>query len=151
MVRSRAEVNTLSAAVPDRTEICRFHVLPAIPTRARASTISGMIAARPLDEILQPAPVPRLLVELPSWPRVFFGNLRDLVLPRRLPPLQLRSAPAPFWPDVFVKRRLSWSTFLQSCACHFLAIVLLIGFTRFFALQPQVVPRPIDRKSTRLN
>ncbi len=40
-----------------------------------------MIAARPLGEIPQPAPVPRLLVELPSWPRVFFENLRDLVSP----------------------------------------------------------------------
>ncbi len=101
-----------------------------------------MTAARPLDEIPQPAPVPRLLVELPSWPRVFFGNLRDLVFPRRLPPLKLRSAPAPFWPDVFVTRRLPWGRFLQSGAYHVVTFVLLIGFTRFFALQPQVVARP---------
>ena len=101
-----------------------------------------MTAARPLGEIPQPAPVPRLLVELPSWPRVFFGNLCDLIFPRRLPPLELRSTPAPFWPDVLVKRGLPWNRFLQSGAYHVLVFALLIGFTRFFALQPQVVARP---------
>src|SRR5450631_4378562 len=90
-------------------------------------------------EIPQPAPVLRLLVELPSWPRVFFGNLRDLAFPRRLPPLGLRSAPAAFWPDVFVQRPLPWNRFLQSGVFHVIAFGLLIGFTRFFALQPQVV------------
>ena len=101
-----------------------------------------MTAARPLDEIAPSAPVPRLLVELPSWPRVFFGNLRDLVFPRRLPPLELHSAPAPFWADVFVTRPLPWGRFLQSVVYHAVAFALLIGFTRFFALQPQVVPKP---------
>jgi TonB family protein len=102
-----------------------------------------MSAAPPLAEVHQPEPVPRLLVELPSRPRVFFGNLRDLVFPRRLSPLKLHSAPAYFWPDVFVKRPLPWYGFLQSGACHALAFVLLIGVTRFLALQPQVVPRPV--------
>jgi TonB family protein len=101
-----------------------------------------MTSVQHLDEISQAAPVPRLLVELPSWPRVFLGNLRDLIIPRRLPPLELLSAPAPFWPDVFVKRPLPWDSFLESGACHAIAFVLLIGFTRFFALQPQVVERP---------
>jgi TonB family protein len=101
-----------------------------------------MTAARPLDEMPQSAPVPRLLVELPSWPRAFFGNLRDLVFPRRLPPLELRSAPAPFWPDVFVTRPLPWARFLQSVVYHAVAFALLIGLTRFFALQPQVVAIP---------
>jgi TonB family protein len=101
-----------------------------------------MTAARPLDEIAQSAPVPRLLVELPSWPRVFFGNLRDLVFTRRLPPLELHSAPAQFWPDVFVTRPLPWARFLQSVVYHAVAFALLIGLTRFFALQPQVVALP---------
>jgi TonB family protein len=92
-------------------------------------------------EIAPPAPVPRLLVELPSWTQAFFGNLGDLVFPSRLPPLELRSAPAPFWPDVFVQRRPPWERFLQSGAFHAIALVLLIGFTRFFALEPQVVAR----------
>ncbi len=101
-----------------------------------------MSVARPLDEIASPAPAPRLLVELPSRPRVFFGNLRDLVFPRRLPPLELRSAPAQFWPDVFVTRPLPWARFLQSVVYHAVAFALLIGLTRFFALQPQVVAMP---------
>jgi TonB family protein len=101
-----------------------------------------MSADRLPGGIAQPAPVLRLLVEMPSWPRVFFSNLRDLVLPRRLPRLELQSAPAPFWPDVFVPQRLPWKRFIESCAYHAIAIGLLISVTRFFALQPQVVARP---------
>jgi TonB family protein len=99
--------------------------------------------APPLGEIARPALVLRLLVELPSRPRVFFSNLRDLLFPRRLPPLELRSAPALFWPDVFVKSRLPWGRFLQSGAGHVVAFALLVGLTRFFALQPQVVAKPV--------
>ena len=105
--------------------------------------MSEMTAVVPVSEIPQPAPDLRLLVELPSWPRVFFGNLRDFVFPNRLPPLELRSSPAPFWSDVFVRRTLPWGSFVQSGTYHVIAFVLLIGFTRFFALQPQVVARPI--------
>ena len=101
-----------------------------------------MIAARLLDEIPQPAPDLRLLVELPSWREAFLGNLRDLVFPRDLPPLKLSSSPAPFWPDVFVKRELPWNRFAQSGASHVVAFALLIGVARFFAMQPQVVARP---------
>ena len=100
-----------------------------------------MTAARPFDEIPQPAPDLRLLVELPSWTEVFLGNLRDVVFPRDLPPLELSSSPAPFWPDVLVTRELPWSRFVQSGACHVVAFALLIGVTRFFAMQPQVVAR----------
>ncbi len=106
-----------------------------------------MTVARPLDEIPPPAPVPRLLVELPSWSRVFFGNLRDVIFPRSLAPLELSSAPAPFWPDVFVARPLPWARFLQSVVYHTVAFALLIGLTRFFALQPQVVPTPAFDRS----
>ncbi len=102
-----------------------------------------MPAILPLDEVSDSVSAPRLLVELPSRPRVFFGNLRELVFPRRLSPLELRSTPASFWPDVFVKRPLPWYGFVQSIACHALTFVLLIGFTRFLALQPQVVPTPV--------
>ncbi len=101
-----------------------------------------MLAAHPVDEIEQPTPVPQLLVELPSWRQVFFGNLRDLIFPRPLPPLELRSTPAAFWTDVFVRRRLPWPRFLQSVACHLIALALLIALTRFFALHPEVVAKP---------
>jgi TonB family protein len=83
--------------------------------------------------------IPRLLVDLPSWPRIFFGNLRDLLFPNQPPHLEIKSAPAPFWPDVFVRRPLPWSGFFQSIVCHFAVFALIVAFTRFFALQPRVV------------
>jgi TonB family protein len=102
-----------------------------------------MSGLSPEVEIPQPAPVLRLLVKLPSRPRVFFGNLRDLIFPRRLPVLDLRSGPAPFWHDVFVKRPLPWYGFVQSVACHLVAFALLFEVSRFLALQPIVAPRPV--------
>jgi len=101
-----------------------------------------MTPERHLGEIPQAAPALRLLVEMPSRPRVFFGNLRDRIFPRRLPALELLSAPAPFWPDVFVKRTPPFGRFVQSCVYHVVAIALLIGVNRFIGLQPQVVARP---------
>lgn len=87
-------------------------------------------------------PVPRLLVELPSWHRVFFGNLRDLLFQRHPAPLELSSSPGEFWPDVFVTRRLPWTRFLQSGIYHVLASAILLGLTQIVALQPRVVPQP---------
>lgn len=85
-------------------------------------------------------PPPTLLVELPSWPRVFLSNLGDLLYARRLPALDLQSTPAPFWPDVFVKRGLPWRRFLESGGYHILALGLLVALSRFLALHPQMVP-----------
>jgi TonB family protein len=101
-----------------------------------------MPVALPEIEISQPGEAPRLLVELPLRSHVFFGNLRDLLFPRPLPRLDLRSAPAPFWHDVFVKRPLPWRGFLKSGACHLAAFILLLAISRFMALQPRVVPQP---------
>src|SRR2546425_11807707 len=83
----------------------------------------------------------RLLVDLPSRPKAFFGNLRDLIFPRTMPHLELRSAPAAFWPDVFVKRGLPWSRFLESGGYHVAALALLISLSRFFAMQPEPQPQ----------
>ena len=102
-----------------------------------------MAAVPSVAQIEHSPPVPGLLVELPSRPRVFFGNLRDLLFPRRLPPLELQSAPGPFWPDVFVKRRFPWYSFLESGAYHVIAMTLLIGFTHVLALRPRVEPKPV--------
>lgn len=92
------------------------------------------------------ATVPRLLVELPSWPRVFFGNLWDILFHRRPKPLELSSSPGEFWPDVFVARPLPWNRFLQSVVYHVLAAGILIGISQILALQPRIVsqPRPFD-------
>src|SRR5271165_2414441 len=98
-----------------------------------------MSTGGPVIEISESAHVPRLLVELPSWSGVFFSNLLDFVLRPRSAPLELRSAPADFWPDVFVKQPLPWSRFLQSIVYHAIAGALLIGLTHLLALQPRVV------------
>src|SRR5262249_8902046 len=88
-------------------------------------------------------PAPRLLVELESWPRTFFGNLWDTFFPPQHQNLYITSAPAPFWPDVFVKRGLPWRRFLESGGYHILAVGMLIAFGRFLDMQPQPVARPV--------
>lgn len=89
-----------------------------------------------------PAPVPelRLVVDLPSRPRVFLSNFGDLFRSDQAP-LDLHSAPAPFWPDVFVARGLPWRRFVESAVWHGLAFGLIYAVSGFLALQPQAVPR----------
>jgi TonB family protein len=87
----------------------------------------------------EPAPV--LLMELPSWSGVFFRNFRDMVFPKRLPPLELESPPGAFWPDVFVRRGLPWFTFVESGAYHVIALTVLIGLTHFLELHSGPVAR----------
>jgi TonB family protein len=106
-----------------------------------------MSAVLPDMAIAEAAEAPRLVVELPSWPGVFFGNLRDLIFPQRVPALELRSAPAEFWPDVFVNRPLPWGRFFQSCGYHVIAGTLLIALTRFLAMQPRVVTTRVFQHS----
>jgi TonB family protein len=100
-----------------------------------------MSAALPRQKV-DPAPIPRLVVDLPSRPGVFFDNLREVISHRRQPPLEIQSAPDAFWPDVFVHRPLPWSAFMQSGAVHVVAWGLLIVFTRLLALEPRVQPKP---------
>ena len=105
-----------------------------------------MDADHNLSGMPRPEPAPRLLVELPPWRRNFVDNLRDLISPQPLPRLELQSAPAPFWPDVFVKRALPWRRFLDSGVCHVLACALLFGVSRLLGLQPRVELKPdLDR------
>lgn len=101
-----------------------------------------MSAAPPPTEIEQPQLVPKLLVELPSWPRTFVGNLHDLLFRRSPAPVELQSAPAAFWPDVFVKRNLPVDSFLQSGAYHLIGLGLLLGLSHLFAIEPKVEARP---------
>jgi TonB family protein len=119
------------------------HVLPAFRKPAGAATIDQMIEVEVQPAAVSPrtAPVPGFLVELDSWPRVFFGNLRDLIFPRRLP-LRLDSDSGAFWSDVFVQRRLPWLRFLESLGCHILALAALVSFSRFSLLHSLPQPRP---------
>src|SRR5579863_143804 len=97
---------------------------------------------QPAAPPLQAAPVPGFLVELDSWPRLFSAIFPTLIFRRRAP-LQLESAPAPFWTDVFVRRRLPWLRFVESIAYHILALEALLFFSRFSSLQPLPQPRPM--------
>jgi periplasmic protein TonB len=92
-----------------------------------------------VSELSESVPVPQLLFELPSRSNVFFGNLRDLMIPRRRPPLELSSAPAPFWADVFVKRDVPWLSLLESCAYHAIVFALFISLNRFLIHHPTAV------------
>jgi TonB family protein len=100
------------------------------------------VEVQPGVSTAQAAPVPGFLVELDSWPRVFFGNLRELVF-ARTPPGQIESAAATFWPDVFVQRRLPWLRFFESVGYHVVALAALVFFSRFSSLHPAPQPRPL--------
>ncbi len=94
-----------------------------------------------LEEVESPAPELRLLITTEPWPRVFVQNVRGL-FERTATPQDLQSAPADFWPDVFVERRLPWGRFFQSGGYHILALMLIWAGARFLALQPRAMLQP---------
>jgi len=126
------------------------HVLPGSLKHTVAATIDQMIESttgstieievEPADAAPYSATVPDFLVEADSWPRVFFGNLRDLI--SRQPAPRLESSPGAFWSDVFVPRRMPWRRFLESLGYHALALVAVVSFSRFSQLHPLPQPRP---------
>jgi len=85
---------------------------------------------------------PQFLIELTPWPEVFFGNLADLLSApfHRRRPLRLTSRPAPFWPDVFVNRRLAVAPFRQSALYHLFIVAALWGLSHTLWQQPKVEP-----------
>ncbi len=87
-------------------------------------------------------PEPVLLVELEPRHIVFFRNLRDLVFPRRLPPLQLTSWPAAPWPDVFVSAGWPWGGFSGSLLCHVVVIAALLSLAELFPERHPVADHP---------
>ncbi len=126
------------------------HVLPGSLKHAVAANIDQMIESttgstieievEPADAAPRSTPVPDFLVEPDSWPRVFFGNLRDLI--SRQPAPRLESSPGAFWSDVFVQRWLPWGRFLESLGYHALALLAVVSFSRFSLLHPLPQPRP---------
>jgi TonB family protein len=94
-----------------------------------------------------PAPELLLLVAPEPWLRNFLRNLRDLLYQPEAGPLPLESAPAAFWPDVFVDRGLPWRRFLQSGVYHVLALALIWAGSRFLALQPHATAQPTFAKT----
>jgi TonB family protein len=95
-----------------------------------------------LEEVEVTQPELRLLIAPePRW-RIFTQNLVELFHARDVSPLHLQSAPAPFWPDVFVERKLPWRRFLESGGYHLIALILIWAGSRFLALQPHVTIQP---------
>ena len=82
---------------------------------------------------------PKLLVELEPWGRSFARNLIDILSRRRLAPLTISSPPAPFWPDVFVTRRMPWVAFAESLLYHGIVLILAWGFSVLLPNRPRVV------------
>jgi hypothetical protein len=89
-------------------------------------TLGVLIADQRVARPAPAAPRLRLLVEWESRHRVFFDNLGDLLLARRVPPLLITSKPAHFWDDVFVPSGAAWSAFVESMLWHLLLIVLFV-------------------------
>jgi TonB family protein len=89
-----------------------------------------------VDQTAPPVRELQLLIASEPWSRVFAQNVRNLFHAPELGPLHLQSAPAAFWPDVFVESRLPWRRFWQSGAFHMLALAVILAGSRFLALQP---------------
>jgi TonB family protein len=100
------------------------------------------VEVQPADVSPQSVPVPNFLVALDSRPRVFYGNLRDLIFRQRRVSVRFESAPGAFWSDVFVQRRLPWRSFLESLGYHALALAAPVLFSRLSLLHPLPQPRP---------
>jgi TonB family protein len=88
---------------------------------------------------------PNLIVDWPSGFRVFFRNLRDLVLFRQTPQPWLTSRPAPFWPDVFVNRPVAWRSMASSALYHVFLVVAGYGLSvTWVQLAPLKTHSPFD-------
>jgi TonB family protein len=94
-----------------------------------------------LEEVESSAPELRLLITTDPWLRVFVQNVLAL-FEGKATPLELASAPADFWSDVFVEPGLPWGRFFQSGGCHILALILVWAGARFLALQPHRTLEP---------
>jgi hypothetical protein len=89
-----------------------------------------------------PAPRLRLLIDWDPRHRVFFRNLADLLLSRRVPQIKISSPPAAFWHDVFVPSGAPWTSFLESMLWHVLVTILFVwGQSRVWVPTIPLSPR----------
>jgi hypothetical protein len=86
----------------------------------------GVLIANQRAPRSRPVPRLRLLIELEPRHRVFFRNLADLLLSRRVPQIPITSRPARFWSDVFVPSGAPWSSVMESMLLHLLIIILFV-------------------------
>jgi protein TonB len=66
---------------------------------------------------------------------------------RRPPVAVITSAPAPFWPDVFVSSHLPWGAFFESILYHGIVFAVAWACSTLFASRPQITQRPVFRVS----
>src|SRR6266705_3525957 len=85
-------------------------------------------------------PEVRFLVQLEPWGRQFLRNIRDLFSSPG--EVEISSAPAEFWTDVFVASGLPWSKFGQSTIYHVTVIALLWGAVQLWP-QPRILNQPV--------
>ena len=90
---------------------------------------------------------PRLLLELEPAHRIFFRNLADTVLSRRMPPVATTSKPGRFWEDVFVYTGLPWSAFLESVLWHMAVISVLFTLTQAWMSHQSQMERKLSQDS----
>src|SRR5258706_1507845 len=88
-----------------------------------------------------------LVIVHEPWLRNFLQNLRDMFQRPETGPLRIESAPAAFWPNVFVDHGLPWGRFLQSSAYHIFALALVWAGSRFLALQPHATAQSTFTKA----
>lgn len=106
-----------------------------------------MSSAAVRKPLVPASPAPRLLVHWTPWFGSFLENIGDLFLPDP-PPLHLTSTPAPFWPDVFVNKRLPAAPFLQSAGAHLATAIIVYIITFVAVFQSRVTPtdhKPADK------
>lgn len=87
---------------------------------------------------------PRLLVDWEPPLRTFAANIADLFRPEPAP-LQLTSAPAPFWPDVFVRTTLPWRWLNSSAAAHAILVTAIVGSWALLRTETAEPQDPIKR------
>ena len=92
---------------------------------------------------------PKLLIEWEPWRRVVLRNVTD-VFRRKPAPLRLTARPAPFWPDVFVSRRVSGRPYFISATYHAGAIALfyLLPVLMLLTSPPRITQTPVSRTIT---
>ncbi len=99
-----------------------------------------------LEETELPVADLRLLVEPePRW-RVFVQNLSASFRRSEVSnpsTISNQQSSAPFWPDVFVNRKLPWFRFLESAVCHLLALIAIWMGSRTLALEPHITSQPV--------
>lgn len=98
--------------------------------------------------IRQTAPVvPRLLIAVEPWYKVFLRNLWDLFCKAPRPDSDTSSPPGDFWTDVFVPIRYPWLSLSESVFLHGVAIVALLATVQLWPRGTQLV-QPVPFKSS---